>query len=247
MILITRPQPEAGKLAELLARQGIDCLVDPMLTIQIRDFAAMNTQEVQALVFTSSNGVRAYASKNSNYDVLAVVVGEATAELARELGFKNVIEAGGNVDSLFSVICSQLKPQAGKVIHCCGAIVRGNLVERLCVEGFQAEKQVLYDAVATESLMIETVRALEAGKIDRVLFFSPRTGEIFVRLLTKLHLAKNCFNVTAVCLSAVIAEAVSHLPWHSIKIADCASTSALIDIIKRDNDNGFDRKRFISN
>ena len=245
MILITRPQPEASKLAELLVARGFKYLIDSMLNIVHLNCAPINLQAVQALVFTSTNGVLAYSQTNSNSDVLAVTVGEATAQAALEAGFSKVLLADGNVNSLLDKIVAELSPDGGKILHCSGETVRGDLIAALGSKGYQAERQVLYRAEAAGSLLPETTRALANEKINTVLFFSPRSGVIFARLLAELHLTKNCSKISALCLSDAVADTISKLPWRNVKIAERPTTSALVYLTRRSNNDSSERTNSI--
>src|SRR6185437_8639947 len=81
--LVTRPRAEAGELAAALARRGIAALVEPLIDIAYRDAPAPCLGGVQAVVFTSANGVRALARLTPARHARAFAVGDATAARAR--------------------------------------------------------------------------------------------------------------------------------------------------------------------
>src|ERR1044072_5410679 len=89
--LITRPLEDAKALAELLAGRGVECTVEPLLEIAPHPEAAIDLDGVQALLFTSANGVRAFAAKSSRRDLKGLTVGDGSATPARELGFRHEI------------------------------------------------------------------------------------------------------------------------------------------------------------
>ncbi|HEY7610485.1 MAG TPA: uroporphyrinogen-III synthase, partial [Alphaproteobacteria bacterium] len=62
-ILLTRPEPDAQRFAAQLAEHGIEAVVAPLMTIETADAPLPPLEGVQALVFTSANGVRAYAAR----------------------------------------------------------------------------------------------------------------------------------------------------------------------------------------
>ncbi len=59
--LVTRPAEDSAALADALRARGIEPLVDPMLRIEPVEDAHLPLDGVQAVLFTSANGVRAFA------------------------------------------------------------------------------------------------------------------------------------------------------------------------------------------
>ncbi len=241
MILITRPHPEAEKFANLLNGKGIATLIDPMLTIAFIESGPTDLDNVQALIFTSANGVQAYARLEARRDIQIFTVGAATSSMAQERGFVNIQEAEGNVQSLGEQVVGSLDPRNGKIIHFCGRHVSGNLSKWLQSRGFDSSSKVLYAAQAATSLSLSTRLAFESGNLKTVAFFSPRTAEIFVKLLSGLHLTKNCLKISTICLSNGVAEALREINWQAVEVAEQLTTTAMVDLALRihyDRTNG---------
>src|SRR5262249_30135565 len=59
--LVTRPEEDAAPLAAALAERGIDVTLEPLLSIHPLPDAPIDLTGVQALLFTSANGVRSFA------------------------------------------------------------------------------------------------------------------------------------------------------------------------------------------
>src|SRR5512147_1864047 len=102
--LITRPQDDAKPLAAALAAKGIDCTIEPLLQIVPIEDTTINLDGVQALLFTSANGVRAFAAKSARRDLKVLAIGEGSAAAARETGFPEVESAGGDVAALATLV-----------------------------------------------------------------------------------------------------------------------------------------------
>src|ERR1700741_2830119 len=115
-VAITRAQPEADRTAERVRARGAEAIVAPLLTIMPCGYDT-NTEGAQAIVFTSSNGVRAFPDVRGARDRLVLTVGDATAEAAREAGFSNVRSADGDVIALATLAKAILDPAKGKLIH----------------------------------------------------------------------------------------------------------------------------------
>src|SRR5438552_1958740 len=98
LALVTRPVEDTGPLAASLAARGVVAVSEPLLAIRRIAGAAPDLEGIQALLFTSANGARAFAATVARRDLPVFAVGEATAEAARLLGFANVASAGGAVE-----------------------------------------------------------------------------------------------------------------------------------------------------
>ena len=232
--LITRPEEDARPLAEALAARGVATVIEPLLAIRPLPEAASDLAKdlagVQALLFTSANGARAFAELSPRRDIGVLAVGDATASAARELGFTAVESAGGDVQALARLVKQRLKPAGGPLFHAAGSAVAGDLAEILAAGGFDLRRRMLYESATATALSPETSAALKAGRIDLVLLFSPRTAVTFAELARAA--AVDASEMTALCLSPAVATAVSGLAWKKVEVAekpDLPSLLALVD------------------
>src|SRR5262249_48258458 len=124
-VAITRAQPEAEKTAAHVRARGGEAVLAPLLSIEPRPFE-LSAAGAQALLFTSSNGVHAFAAQATQRDIAAFAVGESTAAAARAAGFAEVRAAGGDVAALAQLVQAALDPRAGALIHISGAHVAGD-------------------------------------------------------------------------------------------------------------------------
>ena len=136
-VLITRPEPDASALAEILRGKSYSPLLEPLLTIAPVEVGALCLQDVQAVLLTSTNGLRAFASLTTERYIWLFTVGEKTAEEAKKLGFCNVMSAGGSSASLIELTEKFLDPCAGRVLHISGDVVRQDMVGPLKQKRFQ--------------------------------------------------------------------------------------------------------------
>ena len=92
-VLVTRPSADAIPLAGELQRRGFDVLLQPLLRIETPDGPPLDLAGVQALLFTSANGVRAFARRSDVRTLAVYAVGDATAATAKAEGFQSVASA----------------------------------------------------------------------------------------------------------------------------------------------------------
>jgi uroporphyrinogen-III synthase len=224
-LLVTRPAADAVPLAEQLAALGHDIIISPVIHIEANDTPLPEPESVQALVFTSANGVRAMAARfadKRDYDLWAkkpaYAVGPQTCTALAKLHWPRVHQAAGDVESL----AATLKESFGgtHILHIAGRHQAGNLAGLLSQTSISLEKAVLYQAVAAEALtpLAESALTDEEAPLDAVLLYSKRSAQIFVSLYRAHYRAQyraqhraqisdlGTSKPTAYCLSAPIAD-----------------------------------------
>ena len=221
-IAITRAAPENAQTAARIQALGAIPLLAPLLDIELKPFDTDLTN-VQALLFTSSNGVHAFCRQSSVRGVPVLAVGDATAQAARGLGFAHVGSADGDVAALAALAIETLDPRGGKLVHLGGAHVAGDLGAALGKAGFQVERRIGYAAQA-----VKTLPTAFSEPLDVVLFHSARAAHIFVGLG-----AAHGGELIAVCLSDAVAEAARKTAWKQLIVAAAPREDALLAALPR--------------
>ncbi|MEQ1820653.1 MAG: uroporphyrinogen-III synthase [Terricaulis sp.] len=207
-VAITRAQPEAERTAARVRARGAEAIVAPLLTIVPCGYDT-STSGAQAIIFTSTNGVRAFPDARGARERLVLTVGDATASAARDAGFIDVRSADGDVNALVELAKRELDPTKGKLIHISGDHVAGDVSGKLRAAGFSVDWRLAYASVAAMALP-DALRE----PLDVVLFHSTRAAETLAALG-----APNAEKLTAGCLSEAIAEAAGKLSWKRIVTA----------------------------
>ena len=225
--LITRPREDAEATTFQLAARGIAVLVEPMLDIVPVDGLVVDATEVQGILATSANGIRALARILPDRALPVWTVGDASAHIARDLGYATVESAGGDVNSLAALVKGRVDPAAGTLLHAAGSLVAGDLGGSLAAAGYGVRRLVLYQARVAGRLSDELAASLAAGSLDLALFFSPRTAATFATLAHAAGVAAACGRLTAFALSPAVARALAALPWRSVVTAAAPTQAAL--------------------
>ena len=69
---------------------------------------------------------------------------------------------------------------------------------------------------------------IEAGTLDGVLLFSPRTAALFAELVTDAGLSEACREMSAYCLSPAVAEKAQSVTWRDVVVAAESNQEALL-------------------
>ena len=231
-IINTRPQPDAASLTQALTVLGHEVIEAPLLDIRFDDRSGpLDLDDVQAVLATSANGVRALAAATERRDISLFAVGDTSAHTAEELGFRNVTSADGDVEGLAATVVHALDPADGALLHVAGSKVAGDLAGTLASAGFAARRVTLYESRAVVSLPHSASMALKSGNADAAVFFSPRTAKTFVRLVADAGVAHACQLLNAYCLSPAVAEEAAHLAWRAVHVAERPAQDSLLDCL----------------
>ena len=178
-VLVVRSEPGASETAARLAEHGHVPILSPVSRI-VFETAAPDLSPIDALAFTSANGVRALERLTHDRDWDVFAVGDATALAAREAGFRRVHSASGDLSALIDLIFSELR-EGVKIAHLSGEAIAGDLCETLCSAGLDCERIIVYRAEPADSLSEEARAALSNGETV-VLIHSALGAERFLAL-----------------------------------------------------------------
>ena len=231
--LVTRPLRDAGRTADALAARGISALVEPMLKIEFLPAPALDLAGVQALLFTSANGVSAFAAASPERGLPSFAAGDATAREARVAGFLRVESAAGDARALARLAAARCKPSAGALLHAAGEDVAGDLAGSLAEAGFTVRREVLYRARAAEAFSPALVGELAAGRLCLALFFSPRTAAVFAKLALRSGIEESCRSVHACVLSEAVGRALEGVAWREVRVAGRPDHEAMMAEVDR--------------
>jgi len=227
-LVVTRPEADAPELAAALRLRGHDAVIAPVLAIRPRRDVQVPKRVYQVIAVTSANGPRALSHKarrGLNLAIPVLAVGAQSAAAAENLGFTNVLAAGGDVHGLVAHIKARFSPRKGPVLYLSGAETSGDLEGQLKAAGFDVDRVITYDAVAQK---LDRWREAIADS-DGVLLYSPRSAKLWQNELARLGLARALLRLRHYCLSVQVAEALP--PNTHISIAAEPTEAALLGLL----------------
>ncbi len=235
-VLITRPREDAEETACLLEERGVKVATESLLAIVPMAAPQVSIEGVQALLFSSANGVRAMSALIPERDIPAYTVGDASARAARLAGYKYVYSAKGDVNSLADLVKQELSPEDGKLLHPAANVVAGDLKGMLAEAGFSVDKVQMYESRPAIALTDSLIDAFRTASIDAAFFFSPRTAKTFVELAQKAGVDVSA--VTAYGLSQAVANELAVMTWHAVRVAEAPEQDSLLAIFDQDREAG---------
>lgn len=211
---MTRAEPGAARTAARLKGLGFEPLVRPLLRIEALS-PAMPHATPDGLIFTSPNGVAAWARLSPDRAPLVLTVGAATAQAARDAGFARVRSADGDIHALAALIRADPGLKDARLLHPVAETPAGDLAA-LTAGHARIQALPIYRAIETD--------AAPPPDFDAVLIHSPRAAQALAAVLS-LEAAEGRI---ACAISANAAAPLSALPFAQIRIADHPDEAALI-------------------
>jgi len=234
-VLVTRAAQDSEKTIARLSQHGIEAIAAP--AIEIRTCGEPDLPAAcRALIVTSANAIRAIAGRAELSGLLGIplyAVGDRTAEAARQAGFTQVRSASGTVGDLAGLVCAEIEPHEGVLMHVRGREVAGELGGELASAGYTVERRIVYESVCADQLPEAAVGAMETGVVDAVLLYSPKSADYFGRLTAKAGLAGRLADMTAVVMSLNVADRARAAGFGHTIVANRPDESALIGSLER--------------
>lgn len=212
---ITRTRPEAEETADRVRAMGHEAVAEPVLDWRLTG-ASIDLVGMDALAFSSLNGVAAFAAASGRRDLLAFTTGQATAKAARAAGFASVVSADGDVEALAALILAE-KP--GAVLHIGPKEPAGDLVGALRAQGLVARACALYETFET--------RPPPPPGVDGLIVHSPKAAKALASTLT----ADQAAHMRLYAISAAAARPLERLKFRHVAVAPYPNEAALLKLI----------------
>ncbi len=228
-IWLTRPEADSHAIAEALAEHGILSIIDPVITIEPLPVPTLTTPP-DALLLTSRHAAHALAPELAMLPVFCV--GQATAAIARERGFSEVLTGIGDLMGLLPVVRDRLAP-GSQLAYYSGEDIQFDPTSLLAMQGIHCTRHIVYRAAAQGSFTPGLRMHLSSGEIRGVVFFSARTARIACGLLKEEEFTQAAESIDAYCLSLAVSEAASMLPWRSVLVSPAPTRDAMVALVSQ--------------
>jgi uroporphyrinogen-III synthase len=230
-VVLTRPQEDSERTATALRAKGHDVLIAPLLRVEPVD--ARLTHSWAGIVITSAHAIGAIASSPARDALIKLPlysVGKRTADAARDVGFTDIVTAGGDVRDLLRSIVERRADDKGPLLYLAGEDRSGDLIGDLAVRGIAAEMAVVYRA-AVAPFSAALIDALKAGEADAVLHFSKRSAESYLAGAGAAQVTAQALAIRHLCLSAHIAAPLQAAGATRVVVAKRPDEAAMIELV----------------
>lgn len=226
-VIVTRTLPGAHDTAARLTREGYTPLLSPLLTVVAKPRSHMRWTAINDIVFTSSNGVAAFADTGVDpAGRTAWCVGAATADAAVAAGFSIIVRGNGNGDDLARQIIDDAPHRTRRFLHVANTAAAGNLVEQLNRAGIAAAFLPLYTTLPAAGFTPAAAAALAGAEPVCVLIHSAKAADVFCSLVADWR-----GHIRVAAISARAAAPLNGLGLARVAIAERPNEDALFDAL----------------
>jgi uroporphyrinogen-III synthase len=244
-ILVTRPRPQAGRLAALLEAYGAEVLTLPTIRIEPPEDWAPLDEAIRALgsyrwvVFTSVNGVAGFRRRLglAGLDARSLAgrqiaaIGPETADGVRRMGIEpDLVPDEYRAEGLLETLAPRLHP-GDRVLLVRAAEAREVLPRELEARGFPVTVVPAYRTVL-QTAGGDLIRSvLESGRLDAVTFTSSSTVRGLLALLGSAEAPRLLEGVVAAAIGPITAATAAQGGLRIAVMPDEYTVPALADAI----------------
>ena len=215
-ILLTRPIEDCKELIIRFKSLGHKISHLPVIKIENIKYDEKNLNEYKGIIFTSSNAIKNFDTKEIDKKISCYCVGLATEVAAKLNGFQNIYTAEGNVANLKEIILQTFNPNNGNLLYVSGEIVSYNLDKELIFEGYRVNRLINYSVLPIEQLDLRFVDALKSSMPEIVFIYSQNSAKNFLNLIKKYQLVDCWRNTNLMCIGEKTSSVLNEIKWKKI-------------------------------
>lgn len=233
-VLLTRPYAKSLETKRQLEEIGCRVSIEPVLDISPVRHSSDIYKNSKGLIVTSFHASAQILQQKDKIDKNTAIfaVGEATARPLHKAGFKNVYEASGDAKSLLPVIRDNYRPEDGLITYLSGWHITQDLAKALAMEGFKAQRVVIYKANLINDLSSLIKAEILRKEIDCVILMSNRSAHQFCKMCHEAKIVKHLNRIVALTMSEDIVKNIEGIRWKDIKVAQEPSMHSIIDKLR---------------
>ena len=215
-LVILRPEPGASASLQRAKALGLDAVSMPLFGVHPLPWTPPDPHAFDAVIVTSTNAMRYGGAGLEGFRHLWLhAVGEATAEAAREAGFRHVNAGRADIVELLRWFSPDLR-----LFHPCGR-------DRRDLSG-APQAIVSVSVYAAEALPMPGGFAAITGAVVAV--HSPRAGERLAELTDAAGIGRSSVRIAAISEAAAKAAGAG---WAEVRSATEPSDGALLELAAR--------------
>lgn len=216
-ILILRDIDRANCLKNILMKNNLNVLVEPIYNIQPLNFKHINFVEYQAIMLTSVNTVKILSKKihpKDLHNIKTYCVGKITEKYALEAGFNCIKTDSHSGITLAKNVIKHSLNNNKKILLLGADILAYDPTEIFGKFNLKLEKINIYKKNPFSKLSSECLYLLNNNKIKNIVIYSPETAKIFINLSNNYEYK----NIIVTCLGEKTKKILEKYNWKKIQV-----------------------------
>jgi len=230
-IVITRPKEDSLYLIENLIKLGHVVTHLPVIKIEKLETKKIDLLNYQAIIFTSSNGIRFMNIEKFNPKIKCFCVGKTTEFTAKKAGFLNTYSSEGTVDSLIELIIRSLDRKSEKLLYLSSEFISKDLDKDLIGAGYLVDRISNYTSQAIEEIDENILDFLKKKSPDAIFVYSSKSAKNLFNLINKYSLLNVVTQSNLMCISEKVLLVLKQIKWKKAFIFSPGEEEFLLDKI----------------
>jgi len=231
-IIITRPKEDSPYLIENLIKLGHVVTHLPVIKIEKLQTKKINLLNYQAVIFTSSNGIRFMNLEKFNSKIKCFCVGKATEFTAKQAGFVNTYTSEGTVDSLVELIIRTLDIKSGKLLYLSSEFISKDLDKDLINAGYSIDRISNYTSLPVEEINKETLNFFKKNPPNVIFIYSSKSAKNLFNLINKYSLLNVVTQSNLMCISEKVLLVLKQIKWKKVFVFSPGEEEFLLNKIR---------------
>ena len=231
-IVITRPKEDSLYLIENLIKLGHEVTHLPVIKIEKLKTKKIDLLNYQAVIFTSSNGIRFMDIEKFNSKIKCFCVGRATELTAKQVGFVNTYTSEGTVDSLIELIMRTLDSKSGKLLYLSSEFISKDLDKDLINAGYSVDRISNYTSLPVEEVDTKTLNFFEKKPPDVIFIYSSKSAKNLFNLINKYSLLNVVTQTNLMCISEKVFSVLKQIKWKKVFVFSPGEEEFLLNRIR---------------
>lgn len=229
-IILIRPTVDSRHLQAVLASRGYECIISPVMEIETL-VTVVPEKLYDGLIVTSHNAFFATGRLEPLFLKPLFVVGEQTASIAHEIGFRQIIEGAGTAFDLVNEVLTYFPRRTEQLLYLRGRDVNFELGQTLNQERYKVDEYITYQSIPTDTLTPQAFHVITGDTPALIPFFSKNSALYFINLINKQDLKKYLQKHVAVCLSPGISNLLIESEWDKILTCKKPNRRSFIELL----------------
>ena len=229
-VLLTRAAEDCARSARFLRRLGIEAVCAPLIETRPAD-SAPALAACDGVIVTSAKAAAFLADLPQACRGKPIfAVGPRTARATARHGFVARHVGAGDAGSLMRAIPAIMPPPA-HLLHVTGRDHKAEPARGLCVRGFGVTLWEAYEARACPVFAQEGIHALEAGRLDAALHYSPRSAKLALARIGEAGLQTRFAALRQVAISPDVAAILRNAGCRDVMVSPAPNEKAMFRVL----------------
>ena len=197
------------QLENILKASCYNVVTFPILKVEPLYFEPIDVYKAQAILTTSSNSIQIFSKLSTNREIPIYTVGNTSRQLAKRLGYKNVIDCNGDSVKMYDKVLKSCCRNNGDLIYIGAESISLDIPKMLNNAGYKTKRYIIYRTREVDVIDKKFLSLIKLKKIKWIVLLSKKGASNFNKLIKNNITINYLEKIKFACLSENIAKALS--------------------------------------